>query len=89
MNAQPPASKPPMAALPPTAAETQRVTRSTPAEYPDCTVVTDRNGREWVYSEPTDTWKYIMPTDGMTAPHSARSWQKLLADFGPVILKCH
>jgi hypothetical protein len=89
MNAQPPASKPPMAALPPTAADTQeRVSRSTPAEYPDCAVVVDRESREWVYSVPTDTWKYIDPSDGMTAPHSARSWQRLLFDFGPVTIKC-
>jgi hypothetical protein len=60
--------------------------RSTPPEYLDLSVVRDSRGKEWTYSEPGDVW-LLVNKDSLTVDHrSARSWQKLRADFGPVVI---
>lgn len=60
--------------------------RSTPTEFRDSAHVQDRDGRLWSYSEPADVWK--MRLDGTTtsgvALTSARSWDRLLTEFGPL-----
>jgi hypothetical protein len=60
--------------------------RSTPLEYPDLSEVTDRRGKQWKYSEPGDVWKLVDDHlgPGSVAPHSARSYQRLAAEFGPL-----
>lgn len=60
--------------------------RSTPLEIADCACVTDSRGKVWKYSEPADVWSLV---DGRLGPGSvchasARSYQKLLAEFGPL-----
>ena len=58
--------------------------RSTPPEYPDLAQVKDSKGKVWLYNEPGDVW-LLADRDTITVRHtSARSWQKLRADFGPV-----
>lgn len=63
---------------------------STPASYADCDEIVDKRGKRWRYSAPADTWG-LVNTDpdadlgpGSIAPHSHRSWQRLLAEFGPL-----
>jgi hypothetical protein len=60
--------------------------RSTPAEYRDCDIVTDSRREEWKYSEPSDTWcvvdNHMGP--GSVSERSARSWQRLQAEYGPL-----
>jgi len=60
--------------------------RSTPAEYRDCGTVTDKHGKEWKYSEPSDTWcvvdNHMGP--GSVSARSAASWQRLQSAFGPL-----
>lgn len=64
--------------------------RSTPDSYADCDEVADHRGKRWRYSEPSDTWGLVNTEPdadlgpGSIAPHSARSWQRLLAEFGPL-----
>lgn len=69
--------------------------RSTPQEHRDCAEVTDSRGKNWRYSEPSDVWTLVVPWDypghrdegvmrGGVFPHSARSWQRLEAEFGPL-----
>jgi hypothetical protein len=60
--------------------------RSTPAEFGDCAVVVDRRGKAWKYSEPGDVWSLIDDHmgPGSVAPWSARSYQALVAEFGPL-----
>jgi hypothetical protein len=69
--------------------------RSTPQEHADCAEVTDSRGKTWRYSEPSDTWTLVVPWDypgwrdegvmrGGTFPHSARSWQRLEVECGPL-----
>ena len=57
--------------------------RSTPPPHEDCSRVRDRRGKEWSYSAPADVWKLILE-DGFVSHQSSRSWQKLLADYGPL-----
>lgn len=54
--------------------------RSTPATFRDCDVVTDRRGKEWKYSAPGDVWCLV--DDRLLS--SARSWQRLQSEFGPL-----
>ncbi len=63
-------------------------TRSTPLGYGDCAEVADSRGQRWKYSEPADVWHLV---DGHLGPgavcaRSARSWQRLDADFGPLVM---
>jgi hypothetical protein len=62
--------------------------RSTPSEYADFSVVQDAREKRWKYSEPADVWYFIDDHlgPGSVAPHSARSWQCLLYEFGPLTL---
>lgn len=58
--------------------------RSTPLEYPDFSEVTDRRGKRWRYSEPADAWKLVHDPTGGVVLSSARSFQRLAAEFGPL-----
>ena len=60
--------------------------RSTPPGYADFAIVTDSRGKQWKYSEPGDVWKLIDDHlgPGSVAPHSARSYQRLVHEFGPL-----
>lgn len=60
--------------------------RSTPAAFADCAIVVDRQGEHWKYSEPADVWKLVDDQlgPGSVAPHSACSYQRLVAGFGPL-----
>jgi hypothetical protein len=60
--------------------------RSTPGEIEDCAHFWDSRGQLWCYSEPADVWSMReQPTPAaMTAPYSARSYQRLVAEFGPL-----
>ena len=60
--------------------------RSTPTFIGDCQHARDRRGQLWCYSEPTDTW-CLRETPNVAAPivlSSARSWQRLYSEFGPL-----
>lgn len=58
---------------------------STPASYADGDEVIDSRGKRWRYSAPCDTWGvHTDELGGSIAPHSHRSWQRLLAEFGPL-----
>lgn len=57
--------------------------RTTPEEWADCDQVRGSNGSIWAYSEPSDTWK-MRQWDGTVSLASARSWQRLQFDFGPL-----
>ena len=61
-------------------------TRSTPADYHDLAAVTDSRGKQWKYSEPSDTWCLVTGDvgPGSVSLGSARSWQRLLHEFGPL-----
>lgn len=60
--------------------------RSTPPGFADLAVVTDKRGKRWKYSEPGDVWNLI--TDelgpGSVGAWSARSYQRLVHEFGPL-----
>lgn len=58
-------------------------TRSTPYRYKDCDHVEDSRGKLWSYSEPADVWRLRMAT-GFVSLTSARSWDKLRSEFGPL-----
>lgn len=58
--------------------------RSTPATFRDCDVVTDRRGKEWKYSAPADVWCLVDGRPGSVSLSSARSWQRLQSEFGPL-----
>ena len=60
--------------------------RSTPAEVADCDEVIDSRGKTWRYSQPGDVWRLLALDGGGSRPdpHSARSYQRLLAEFGPL-----
>lgn len=58
--------------------------RSTPPDVRDCEEVTDSRGKKWCYSEPADVWN-LRQEDGFVSHTSARSWQRLLAEFGPMV----
>jgi hypothetical protein len=72
---------------PPPSPERDPVTRSTPDSYDDTAIVTDRRGRQWKYSKPADVWHLVTgdPGPGSVSSASARSWQRLLWEFGPLI----
>jgi hypothetical protein len=58
--------------------------RSTPGRFADCDEVTDRRGKTWRYSLPADVWGLVVERDKTIARYSARSWQRLTAEFGPL-----
>jgi hypothetical protein len=60
--------------------------RSTPLEYEDLAHVWDASGSLWCYSAPSDVWSVReKPTRAAPiAPFSARSYQHLVAHFGPL-----
>jgi hypothetical protein len=62
--------------------------RSTPTVVQDCDVMTDKCGEQWKYDEPGDVWclvdNHLGP--GSVNVRSARSWQRLQAEFGPLTL---
>lgn len=64
--------------------------RSTPTRFADCDEAIDRRGKTWRYSAPGDVWKLVNTEadaplgPGSVAPHSARSYHKLRAEFGPL-----
>lgn len=59
--------------------------RSTPPEFDDSAVTRDKHGREWKYDEATDVW--LLRDVGDTFYHtSARSWDRLLFEFGPLVV---
>jgi hypothetical protein len=60
--------------------------RSTPAGFPDCAEVTDSRGQTWRYSEPADVWNLVNGAAGMVVLSSARSFQRLQWEFGPLTL---
>lgn len=55
-------------------------TRSTPEQYEDEDVLVDRDGDNWIYSASVDVWRPYSATSG----YGARSYQSLVATFGPV-----
>jgi hypothetical protein len=57
---------------------------STPARYADCDEVVDSRGKTWRYSQPGDVWRLLQDDGLRMASHSARSYQRLLAEFGPL-----
>jgi hypothetical protein len=62
------------------------INRSTPKNFRDLATVIDSRGRTWKYSEPADVWR-VTDSEGLVGfvvPTSARSWQRLVAEFGPL-----
>lgn len=58
--------------------------RSTPLEYADLARVHDMRGNVWSYSEPADVWRVVNDKTLFVVPTSARSYQRLVAEFGPL-----
>lgn len=61
--------------------------RSTPDCFRDFSVVIDSRGKRWKYSAPADVWRLITGDlgPGSVSPTSARSYQRLEYEFGPLI----
>lgn len=62
------------------------VRRSTPMHYSDTNVVVDSRGQKWLYSEPADVWWLLDEGKDELFRYSARSYQCLIWEFGPVVL---
>jgi hypothetical protein len=58
--------------------------RSTPPKYSDGAALQDRNAGIWIYRVNTDVWWYNPDTHELPLYEPARSWHRLLAEFGPL-----
>jgi hypothetical protein len=70
--------------FPPLATTAAIGARSTPANHADHAGVTDPAGECWLYDAGRDVWEHLNRDQDTTEPATARSWQRLLDENGPL-----